>query len=259
VIGLAVLAAAAILLGSWETSGRRADRAGPLTLAAQTLVQAPADSMLGGLRSIRLSLDGWRDGRSLAERVQRLEQENMSLRLYGQELETLRSDLAAREGLEKALGTVARSSVPAVITGFRPIESTLTLNVGEQDGVKPGDPVVTRDGLAGVIDWVGPRTSQVILITSPELQVGAKVVRDAASFGLTRGLRLDTLLLEITGTAPVDVGDSVLTSGLSDRIPGGLPIGEVTRVVEQANMGTRLVTIFPAFRIGRSRVVAVIR
>jgi len=85
------------------------------------------------------------------------------------------------------------------------------------------------------------------------------VARPAPSYGLLHGLKFDELSMEVPGSAPVEVNDKVLTSGLSDVIPGGIMIGEVTKVTKQSGYGTTQVTVFPRYRIVPGQRLVVVK
>jgi rod shape-determining protein MreC len=111
---------------------------------------------------------------------------------------------------------------------------------GSAEGVKAGAPVVTGDGLVGVVTKVTSGYAQVTLLTDPSMFVSAQDadteargdVRASASAGA--GLILDRVDKELV----VEPGDTVITSGwssgkIASLYPFGIPIGEVTSVGRQ--------------------------
>jgi cell shape-determining protein MreC len=50
-----------------------------------------------------------------------------------------------------------------------------------------------------------------------------------------------------------------VTSGLSDRIPRGIPVGVVAEVVYDPSLGTRRVFVAPAAQIGPTLEVTVVK
>jgi rod shape-determining protein MreC len=121
--------------------------------------------------------------------------------------------------------------------------SSVAIDLGEGDGVRIDDPVISGDGLVGRIASTGPGSSQVMLLTDAESAITAKVVPPGVQ-GLIRpevGNPEDLVLDFIDSSKRVHRGLAVVTSGwraqgLASGFPAGLPIGEVTRapVVEQA-------------------------
>jgi rod shape-determining protein MreC len=113
--------------------------------------------------------------------------------------------------------------------------STVTVDVGSGDGVRVDDPVISGDGLVGVIASTQGGSSQVTLITDHASAVSAKVLPGGVQ-GVVRpevGDPEDLILDFIDSTKVVHGGQSVVTSGwraqgLASLFPPGLPVGEVT-------------------------------
>jgi rod shape-determining protein MreC len=120
--------------------------------------------------------------------------------------------------------------------------SSVTLDVGSGDGVKADDPVISGDGLVGIVASTQGGSSQVSLITDHASAVSAKVLPGGVQ-GVVRpnvGDPEDLILDFIDSTRNVHGGQDVVTSGwraqgLASLFPPGLPIGEVTSasIVEQ--------------------------
>jgi rod shape-determining protein MreC len=120
--------------------------------------------------------------------------------------------------------------------------STVAVDVGSGDGVHVDDPVISGDGLVGLVASTQAGSAQVTLITDHASAVSAKVVPGGVQ-GVIRpevGDPEDLILDFIDSTKHVHGGQSVVTSGwraqgLASLFPPGLPIGEVTSapIVEQ--------------------------
>jgi len=114
-------------------------------------------------------------------------------------------------------------------------DSAVTVDVGSGDGVKADDPVISGDGLVGVVASTEGGSSQVTLITDHASAVSAKVLPGGVQ-GVVRpevGDPEDLILDFIDSTKAVHGGQAVVTSGwraqgLASLFPPGLPIGEVT-------------------------------
>jgi rod shape-determining protein MreC len=120
--------------------------------------------------------------------------------------------------------------------------STVTVDVGSGDGVAVDDPVISGDGLVGMVASTQGGSAQVKLITDHASAVSAKVVPGGVQ-GVIRpdvGDPEDLILDFIDSTKDVHGGQTVVTSGwraqgLASLFPPGLPVGEVTSasIVEQ--------------------------
>ena len=114
--------------------------------------------------------------------------------------------------------------------GASSVVSTVTLNVGTDQGVVPNAPVLTMDGLLGKTLTVAPQASVIQLVSDRNFRVSVKVGREG-SRGILRPLY--GLIAEVTGipaTNNIGPGDQVLTSGFSDIYPKNLPVGVVEEV-----------------------------
>ncbi len=120
--------------------------------------------------------------------------------------------------------------------------STVTIDAGSGDGIKVDDPVISGDGLVGLVASTEGGSAQVTLITDHASAVSAKVVPGGVQ-GVIRpevGDPEDLILDFIDSTKHVHGGQTVVTSGwraegLASLFPPGLPVGEVTSapIVEQ--------------------------
>jgi len=113
----------------------------------------------------------------------------------------------------------------------------IVVAAGSSSGVRVNDPVVTADGLVGLVTRVTPDTARVQLLTDEEAAVSAVDLRTSAP-GIVRHARgtRETLVLDrVRKQDRVKVGDEIVTagwraSGLSSLYPKGIPIGKVTSV-----------------------------
>jgi len=120
--------------------------------------------------------------------------------------------------------------------------SAVTIDAGSDDGVRVDDPVISGDGLVGLIASAQGGSAQVTLITDHASAVSAKVLPGGVQ-GVIRpevGDPEDLILDFIDSTKDVHGGQAVVTSGwraqgYASLFPPGLPVGEVTSasIVEQ--------------------------
>ena len=109
------------------------------------------------------------------------------------------------------------------------------INIGSNQGILPGMPVVTDKGLVGRVDAVIAEATRVQLLTDAASAVNVRMQSsntEAILVGsLTGGLSLDM----ISQNATVTVGDVVLTSGLGGSYPPNLLVGQVVSVRKLAS------------------------
>ncbi|ADQ14559.1 rod shape-determining protein MreC [Halanaerobium hydrogeniformans] len=173
---------------------------------------------------------------NLRQQNQVLERQIMFLSNYDRENKRLRELLDFQERVEyEMIGAEVTANSPSVF------EQIITINRGRRDGLEERMPVITYNGfLVGRIDYVGSSSAQVRLITDNQFVVGGVVARsDSRQIGLVRGSgRRDqnNTMDNIAWDADVEIGDVILTSGLSNNFPEGLKIGQI-KSIETDNYG----------------------
>jgi rod shape-determining protein MreC len=168
-----------------------------------------------------------------------LEQENLALRKKLDELESVSRrvvelDLANRR-LEKLLAlrdSLEGRAVAARIVGRSSISwvHTVVLDKGERHGVAKGMAVLAPEGVVGQVVSVSAHAARVLLISDPNSGVDALVQRTRVRGIVTGTLDGGCVLKYIQRGDEVEVGDTVITSGLDGVFPKGQPIGTVTWV-----------------------------
>jgi rod shape-determining protein MreC len=85
-------------------------------------------------------------------------------------------------------------------------------------------------GLVGRVEAVTPNTSRVLLISDPTSRVGVMLSR-SRHMGILRGTGTQNAILDFFDKDPkVEVGDVVVTSGLSSFYPAGVVVGTVRAI-----------------------------
>jgi rod shape-determining protein MreC len=215
--------------------------------AAQRIGQAALNPFeVAGERIARPFQDAYDWGSELAnakEERDRLEAEVQSLQ---QEVVGLQTAAQENTRLRDLLAYVDGARLPE---GYKPIvtrvlaqpssayDQEILVAAGADDGVRKDSPVVTQDGLVGIVTAVSPDAARVTLLTDQSIAVSAYdvttnaagVVQPASSAG--SGLVLDRVPKELVVTE----GDVIATAGwrsgeLESLYPREIPIGRVTSV-----------------------------
>ncbi len=108
------------------------------------------------------------------------------------------------------------------------------INIGSNEGVLPGMPVVTDKGLVGRVDAVVAEAARVQLVTDAGSAVNVRMQTSNVEAMLLGSITGDLTLDMIPQDASMQVGDVVLTSGLGGVYPPNLLVGQVvsTRKLE---------------------------
>ena len=205
----------------------------------------------------------------LQVQVDALKVENVRLREYEAEAQQLRTllNFVSEYPISTYLGAdvVGQGACDTFPCGEvvgaepNPYLRYVTINVGAQQGVEIGMPVVSRGAaLVGRIAQVGPRTAKVRLLTDADSAI-AVLLQTSRVTGLVKGLPDDTLCIEwLPQDESVNVGDIVLTSGLGGFMPKGLVVGQVTAVQQMGYALRQSATVRPAVDFSRLELALVI-
>ncbi|MBU2609821.1 MAG: rod shape-determining protein MreC [Chloroflexi bacterium] len=104
------------------------------------------------------------------------------------------------------------------------------INIGSNDGIRRGMPVVTDQGLVGRVDAVTASASRLQLITDPASAVNVSLKNSKTEALLVGSITGDLSLDMISQDVTVQPGDVVLTSGLGGGYPPNLLVGQVVSV-----------------------------
>lgn len=127
-------------------------------------------------------------------------------------------------------------------------ENFLTVDVGSEDGVTEGMPVIHEKGIVGTVMLTSEEYARVMPYLNTDFRVPATIL-PLRTEGIVRwdGERQDRLLLEhVVKTEPVEPGQAVVTSGHSDVFPPGRKIGTVDSVEVRPGRSELRIFLTPA-------------
>ena len=126
---------------------------------------------------------------------------------------------------------------PAVVIGRSALDRfhSFTIDKGTADSIQAGDPVITNEGLIGMVFEVGPTHSKVITILDTTLEVGVMDI-STREIGVTSGtleLSPDGLLRlsYLPRNSAAKRGNLIVTTGVGGVFPSDLIIGVIDEVV----------------------------
>lgn len=145
--------------------------------------------------------------------------------------------------------------------GFAPAEAlhgrsvrdvtTLTLTAGSNAGVARMSPVVSAEGLVGVVENVDPTMSQALFWTHPDFRVSA-MTEDASAFGIVQAHAPSSgsgYMMELRGVpfrTNLTAGALVVSSGMGGVWPRGIPIGHIVQEIKTSEAWARTYLVRPA-------------
>ena len=216
-----------------------------MTMGASTVVEqivgtitAPVQSLTSGLSgSITGFLDQFLRASEISQENEQLREENRKLIEQMVDYENYKHE---NESLKEQLGIQEENpqweTMTASVIGRDPSDQiySFTIDKGTLDGVSYQDPVITADGLVGIVSEVGPVFAKVTTILDVRLNVACQDVRtqDVATISgdiemAQQGKCKMSLIPRESGIAK---GDIVQTAGTSGLYPQGIVVGRVSDV-----------------------------
>ena len=134
--------------------------------------------------------------------------------------------------------------------------NAIFIDKGSDAGLTADLAVIAPNGIVGKILAVFPHTAQVLLMSDPSSGVGCALEKSRVQGVLKGDSRNLCRLNYVMNGETVAQGDLVVTSGLDQIYPKGLPVGEVARV-EEGNIYKNIV-VKPAAELDRLETVLVV-
>lgn len=222
-----------------------------VAVPVQKMVAVPFEAVRDTWEEYLSLVDVGRENESLRERVAALEEANLQLSEALKTSGRLDRIAAMREEFDVPI-------LPAQLVGldastwFR----SVLLDRGRNHGVHSGMPLISDEGLVGLVTATSRNAAKGMLLIDHQSAVGAVVQRSRAR-GMVRGSG-DELVFEIVGRdADVAIGDVLITSGLGGVFPKGLRVGAIIEVETGEGELVREAVVKPAVDFGRLEQVFV--
>ncbi len=200
--------------------------------------------------------------------VQALRQRNQELEAQVAELQTqlaLLQQQVADLTLYAALVDFARAhpeheykTAQVIGRDPSPFLHYIIINLGSDDGIRPGMPVVSAQGLVGQVVAVIPRAARVRLITDPTSRVSVRITPSNTEALLVGSVTGDLSLEMVPLDAKINPGDLVVTAGLGGEYPPNILVGQVLSTRRLAHALFQEVAVQPATPFADLRLVLVI-
>ncbi len=136
------------------------------------------------------------------------------------------------------------------------------IDVGKRDGISKNDAVITREGFLGRVSRVGPFSSNVTTILSPDIKVGGidtvtgnpGMIAGSSDFSDQNLTRMTLIKYKDS----VNSSDILTTSGYSGLYPKNLKIGTVESIQYDENSSSYVATVKPFCNVEDAKNVYVI-
>lgn len=199
-----------------------------LVYPAQVVVQKPVD-WFGYARGFLTQQN------DLLQRNQHLEKNNIQLNARLSQTQALKQEVSDLKKLlklnESNIEFVTAAEV--VSEGRDPLTNRLIINKGRHDGVLQGQAVTDANGFIGQITAVSPYSSTVSLLNYENSVIPVMVARTGfRTLIYGESHRLD--LRYFPADADLKINDVLVTSGIDENYPAGIPVAKITRLEKSA-------------------------
>lgn len=213
-------------------------------------IGTPVSAIQSGFSKIGNKLNSWFNVVSSYDEIEQemnsLREENIELKDYKSECERLEAENAElREMLslkEKTEGydLVAANIIAGDVTDWF---NYFMIDCGSDDGIQQNCPVITPDGLVGIVAEVGSNSSKVMTVVDEQNVLMCRIersnalvrVKGCSSENMKYVLQID----RISDDTPMFVGDSLVTASSGDVYPDGINVGKITKIITDSKTGER--------------------
>ena len=113
-------------------------------------------------------------------------------------------------------------------------DNYITINKGEDDGIRCEMGVVDGNGVVGIVYLTSPNYSVVIPVLNSKSSISCKIKR-SDYFGFLKwegGSSEYAVVKDMPRHSLFSLGDTIVTSGHSAVFPGGIPVGTVEDIAD---------------------------
>ncbi|HXI10357.1 MAG TPA: rod shape-determining protein MreC [Thermodesulfobacteriota bacterium] len=194
------------------------------------------------------------ENEELKKAVLKLQEENNSLREDVFQNARLKQVLDYKENA--GFTTIAAGVMGQDLEGWT---KTITINKGSSEGVLRDQAVISPLGVVGRVIEVTSHSSKVLVNLDVRSDIDVLVQRSRVK-GVVEGTGSEALILKYIRQADdVQVGDLILTSGLSGTFPKGLVVGEVVKIEKSRENFFKYVEVRPKMEIQRLEEVLLVK
>jgi rod shape-determining protein MreC len=214
----------------------------------------------GGVRGVRDLWNGYVNLTRVRSENLHLQQQNAALQ---RQLQVYQEAYLQQQRLQELLGfhlPTVQQTIVANVVGIDPSQwaEAMTINKGSAHNVRKDIAVVTHRGLVGRTIEIAPHAATVLLLTDRRSAVDALVQRTRARGIVVGKSRRLCELRYVDVHEDLQVGDTIISSGLGEVYPKGLLIGTVVAVHQKTSGLFHDVEVKPAVDLAKLEEVLVL-
>lgn len=131
-------------------------------------------------------------------------------------------------------------TAPVTARNLNPYVDTLTIRAGSRNGITEQMAAVTAQGIVGRVIEVGATYAKIRTMENEDMRISVMVerTRDEGMLGglvMENGQMVGLKLYYLPKDADIQVGDTIVTSGLGGIFPKGLYVGKVIFLADEDN------------------------
>lgn len=219
--------------------------------ASHALTKSAVESITAPFRKIALRDE---DNKMLRRRVDELLLERAKYQEALLENKRLNELLKLRESRQQYV-TAAR----VISRGISQWSHTLVLDKGQKDGVAKDMSAITPKGFAGKLANVTESYSQLLLLTDINFSAAVRL-QESRREGIVSGTGGRKLALKyVPYEEEIKIGDIVITSGLDQLFPPGIPVGYISKIDKEGTGHFQLVEVTPYIDDSKVEEVLIIK
>lgn len=178
------------------------------------------------------------------QRLQTLEAENVRLHKLLSSAQQLKQKVLIAEMIEVDLD---------------PYRQNILIDKGSNHNVFVGQVIIDALGIMGQITHVSRNSSTALLISDPSHSIPVRVIRNGLRTIATGIGSADLIRLKyIPGNGDIEIGDTLVSSGLGGRFPRDLPVAVVSNITRNPGEGFANVYAKPSAQLDRSHEVLLV-
>lgn len=244
--------------------------ANDFTAFVSRIISKPTNAVLKAFDSIEEVQYTFEENQILKREINTVYEKDAEIATLKEENEQLKNEL----DVDSTLSEYSTQTANVISRNPDQWVDNLVIDVGSNSGVKVDMPVMSQNGLIGIISEVNHSSSKVTLLTNIDAssnRVSAQIITEnsenddendsGAVYGIISEYRLESeelLMTQVTTDENISEGDIVSTSGLGGLFPSGLLIGTVKEIaLDNQGLG-HIIYIDPATDFNTIRVVTVV-
>ncbi|WP_340077715.1 rod shape-determining protein MreC [Leptobacterium sp. I13] len=163
----------------------------------------------------------------LKETNQTLIEENKRLRSLLINNDTFSDSINTPKAFSPHLYNVKTATV--IHNSYAKTKNYITIDKGEKDSIKQDMGVITSKGIVGIVDNTSKNYAVIQSVLNSLSEINAQL-QNTSHFGTLKWNGKDHTIVQLTdipSLAPVKVGDTIITGGMSTIFPKGILIGTI--------------------------------